>query len=103
MQRPLFSDFAVASPFFTFASQRQEPFFLSQMSVVASWICGSLKEPDTLATALQGKALDMLKEGIFQNTNGSVFLPKDGGAPEVSGSPTEAAVLTFGVKVSSAR
>ena len=69
------------------------------MSVVASWICGTLKEPDTLATSLQGDALDMLKESIFQNTNGSVFVPKDGGAPEVSGSPTESAVLWFGVKV----
>jgi Ca2+-transporting ATPase len=69
------------------------------MSVVASWICGTLKEPDTLATTLQDKALALLKEGIFHNTNGSVYMPKGEGEPEVSGSPTEAAVLTFGVKV----
>ncbi|MCI62060.1 calcium-transporting ATPase plasma membrane-type-like, partial [Trifolium medium] len=41
----------------------------------------------------------LLIEGVAQNTNGSVFVPKDGNGVEVSGSPTEKAILHWGFQV----
>ncbi|KAG5538097.1 hypothetical protein RHGRI_025250 [Rhododendron griersonianum] len=41
----------------------------------------------------------LLHEGIAQNTSGSVFPSKGGGDIEVSGSPTEKAILHWGIKL----
>ncbi|KAJ6853980.1 calcium-transporting ATPase 8, plasma membrane-type-like [Iris pallida] len=41
----------------------------------------------------------LILEGIAQNTTGDVFEPEEGGAIEVTGSPTEKAILDWGIKL----
>ncbi|KAG5008585.1 hypothetical protein JHK87_017100 [Glycine soja] len=70
------------------------------MTVVEAYV-GSTKvySPDD-SSKLHPKALSLINEGIAQNTTGNVFVPKDGGETEVSGSPTEKAILKWAVKLS---
>ncbi|KHN39354.1 Calcium-transporting ATPase 9, plasma membrane-type [Glycine soja] len=69
------------------------------MTVVEAYV-GSTKvySPDD-SSKLHPKALSLINEGIAQNTTGNVFVPKDGGETEVSGSPTEKAILKWAVKL----
>nr|GMC64894.1 calcium-transporting ATPase 10, plasma membrane-type-like isoform X1 [Ipomoea batatas] len=58
----------------------------------------SLVKVFMIKSQLPQKVIPLLLEGIAQNTTGSVFVFREGGVPEVSGSPTEKAILQFGVK-----
>lgn len=69
------------------------------MSVVTSWVAGKLRDVESTAVELRRQAMDVLLEGVFQNTSGSVFQPEGTAEPEVTGSPTETAVLAWGLKV----
>ncbi|EYU23642.1 hypothetical protein MIMGU_mgv1a019391mg [Erythranthe guttata] len=55
-------------------------------------------DPPEDGAQLHATISSLLDEGLAQNTSGSVFLSNEG-AMEVSGSPTEKAVLQWGVKV----
>jgi Ca2+-transporting ATPase len=70
------------------------------MSVVKSWVAGKLRDVESTAVELRKEAMELLIEGICQNTSGSVFQPDGATEPEVTGSPTETAVLAWGLKVS---
>eukprot|EP00850_Spirogloea_muscicola_P001670 SM000006S19435 [mRNA] locus=s6:775314:785100:+ [translate_table: standard] len=71
---------------------------LNEMTVVKSWTCGCFRELEAVKN-IPHSILQILLQGIAQNTNGSVFKPKDGGEPEITASPTETAVLKWGVQL----
>ncbi|EPS71825.1 hypothetical protein M569_02931 [Genlisea aurea] len=68
------------------------------MTVVEAYVGREKIDPPEDGSKLNPKISSLLDEGLAQNTTGSVFLSKDG-ALEVSGSPTEKAVLQWGVKL----
>lgn len=69
---------------------------MNQMVVVKMWVGGALLD-SVENMRLSPVAKEILLEGVAQNSNGSVFIPEDGGPPEVTGSPTESAILTWGI------
>ncbi|KAM0021315.1 putative P-type Ca(2+) transporter [Helianthus debilis subsp. tardiflorus] len=71
---------------------------LNMMTVVDAYICGKKTDPLNVSELPSG-ATSLLIESVAQNTTGSVFLPKDGKDVEVSGSPTEKAILQWGVNL----
>ncbi|GKV20405.1 hypothetical protein SLEP1_g30536 [Rubroshorea leprosula] len=56
-------------------------------------------DPPDSSSQLSQTLTSLLVEGIAQNSNGSVFTPEGGGDVEVSGSPTEKAILNWGIKL----
>eukprot|EP00245_Coleochaete_scutata_P007824 TRINITY_DN235_c0_g1_i2.p1 TRINITY_DN235_c0_g1~~TRINITY_DN235_c0_g1_i2.p1 ORF type:complete len:1141 (-),score=219.14 TRINITY_DN235_c0_g1_i2:536-3958(-) len=72
------------------------------MTVVKSWVAGSLIPARVIRDKLPEEIFSILVEGIFNNTNGDVAeepaSPRNGG-PELIGSPTETAVLSFGLEM----
>ncbi|KAF2306698.1 hypothetical protein GH714_020628 [Hevea brasiliensis] len=69
------------------------------MTVVSAYIGGQKIDPPESKSELPPMLSTLLIEGIAQNTNGSVFVPEGGEDLEVSGSPTEMAILIWGVKL----
>ncbi|KVH87857.1 Calcium-transporting P-type ATPase, subfamily IIB [Cynara cardunculus var. scolymus] len=69
------------------------------MTVVEAYICGKKIDTQNNKSELPSKVVSLLIEGIAQNTTGSVFTPEGGGNIEVSGSPTEKAILQWGVNL----
>ncbi|KAM7477868.1 hypothetical protein LguiA_026081 [Lonicera macranthoides] len=69
------------------------------MTVVEAYVCGKKIDPPDNNSLLPPEVTSFLVEGIAQNTTGSVFVPEGGGEIEVSGSPTEKAILQWGVKL----
>eukprot|EP00271_Cylindrocystis_brebissonii_P014798 TRINITY_DN3635_c0_g1_i1.p1 TRINITY_DN3635_c0_g1~~TRINITY_DN3635_c0_g1_i1.p1 ORF type:complete len:1016 (-),score=205.49 TRINITY_DN3635_c0_g1_i1:1288-4335(-) len=71
---------------------------MNQMAVTVSWAGGNTQHPSNMEVALSAPYIRLLHEGLAQNTSGSVYQPPPGeGRVEVSGSPTEAAILQWGV------
>jgi len=69
------------------------------MTVVEAYICGKKIDPPNNTSELPSGVTSLLIEGVAQNTTGSVFLPEGGKDVEVSGSPTEKAILQWGVNL----
>ncbi|XLR35107.1 hypothetical protein S83_063007 [Arachis hypogaea] len=73
----------------------------NQMTVVEAYVGrNKLHQPDD-SSNLNPEVLSLINEGIAQNTTGNVFVPKEGGEAEISGSPTEKAILSWAVKLNS--
>lgn len=76
----------------------------NHMVVVKVWIAGnakkigSVKEADNLRSELNGSVLKFLLQCIFQNTGGEVVTSKEG-KYEILGTPTESALLEFGLSL----
>ncbi|XP_021764341.1 calcium-transporting ATPase 12, plasma membrane-type-like [Chenopodium quinoa] len=66
---------------------------LNQMQVTKAWIG---EEEGTRVTA--PSVLELLQQGVALNTTGVVYIPYQGGVPEISGSPTEKAILSWAIK-----
>ncbi|KAJ9141294.1 hypothetical protein P3X46_031842 [Hevea brasiliensis] len=83
----------------TICSDKTGTLTLNQMTVVEAFVGGKKIDPSENKSQLSPMLSSLLIEGIAQNTNGSVFIPEGGGDLEVSGSPTEKAILVWGVKL----
>ncbi|XP_024395320.1 calcium-transporting ATPase 8, plasma membrane-type isoform X2 [Physcomitrium patens] len=72
---------------------------MNLMTVVTNWICGQLRTSTSIDQEVNTQVTEIIFQSVCLNSNGNVFFPKGGGPPEVSGSPTEQAVLSWGVKL----
>ncbi|KAK1389605.1 hypothetical protein POM88_017783 [Heracleum sosnowskyi] len=68
------------------------------MTVVEAYVGIKKMSPPEDYSQLQTEVSSLLHQGIAMNTTGSVFSSKDGKTTEVSGSPTEKAILQWAVK-----
>uniref|UniRef100_A0A1D1XC54 Calcium-transporting ATPase n=2 Tax=Anthurium amnicola TaxID=1678845 RepID=A0A1D1XC54_9ARAE len=83
----------------TICSDKTGTLTLNQMTVVEAYVGGRNIDPPDNTECLSSTVVSTLLEGIAQNTTGSVFMPENGGDVEVTGSPTEKAILHWGVKL----
>nr|GMC94645.1 calcium-transporting ATPase 10, plasma membrane-type-like isoform X1 [Ipomoea batatas] len=81
----------------TICSDKTGTLTLNQMTVVEAHICGERVDLTDAKSRLPPNTMSLLLEGIALNTTGSVFLPEGGLVAEISGSPTEKAILQFGI------
>ncbi|XP_042396200.1 calcium-transporting ATPase 5, plasma membrane-type-like isoform X2 [Zingiber officinale] len=82
----------------TICSDKTGTLTLNEMTIVEAYIGKKKIDPPDNAELVSASVLSRLIDGISQNTRGSVFHPKDG-VIELSGSPTEKAILSWGVKL----
>ncbi|KAL4181567.1 hypothetical protein AMTRI_Chr12g271800 [Amborella trichopoda] len=76
----------------------------NHMTVVKACICGNIKEVGSseearnMCSHIPDSALKLLLESIFNNTGGDVVITQDGKL-EILGTPTETAILEFGLSL----
>ncbi|OEL14730.1 Calcium-transporting ATPase 8, plasma membrane-type [Dichanthelium oligosanthes] len=72
---------------------------LNKMTVVEAYFAGTKLDPCDDISQIPDNSAALIIEGIAQNTIGTVFLPEDGSETEITGSPTEKAILFWGLKI----
>ncbi|KAL4384553.1 hypothetical protein GQ457_15G029500 [Hibiscus cannabinus] len=83
----------------TICSDKTGTLTSNQMTVVEAYVGGRKTDPPDSSSELPDTLTSLLIESIAVNANGSVFTPEGGGEAEVSGSPTEKALLNWGMKL----
>ncbi|MED6149994.1 Calcium-transporting ATPase 8, plasma membrane-type, partial [Stylosanthes scabra] len=83
----------------TICSDKTGTLTMNQMTVVEAYAGGKKIDPPGNKSQLSPKLHSLLIEGVAQNTNGSVYVPEGGSDVEVSGSPTEKAILHWGIEI----
>ncbi|CAL0327895.1 unnamed protein product [Lupinus luteus] len=83
----------------TICSDKTGTLTMNQMTVVEAYAGGKKIDPPHNKSELSPMLHSLLIEGVAQNTNGSVYVPEVGNDVEVSGSPTEKAILHWALKL----
>ncbi|XP_057433537.1 calcium-transporting ATPase 8, plasma membrane-type-like [Lotus japonicus] len=82
----------------TICSDKTGTLTMNQMTVVEVYAGGKKIDPPHQLESFP-MVRSLLIEGVAHNTNGSVYVPEGANDVEVSGSPTEKAILHWGVKL----
>lgn len=81
----------------TICSDKTGTLTTNKMAVTKAWVAGKLREVGNIKSDVSTKCFDILLEGVFQNTGGDISESNDGSPPSLLGTPTDTAILSFGL------